>query len=197
MFYLTVDLASKFTAAMVTDEAGVVHREWDSRDLSHFAFSESLRQAVVQYDPAHVLIEDVPYSNKFTQAMTKAVTRFQGIIIRDLADHLDRVRFINPSTWQKDYPGVGSAPKGLKGAAAEKSRIEAAAAAARDRGYTPPDLVALFTEAQAPGTRILKKHTASLTKNMTDYVDAFLMSDWLRNHQSELDGISGVQPVMI
>lgn len=197
MFFLTVDLASKFTAAMVTDEAGVVHREWDSRDLSAFEFAATLSQAIQQFDPAHILIEDVPYSNKFTQAMTKAVTRFQGIIIHELADHLDRVRFINPSTWQKDYPGVGRAPKDLKGAAATKYRIEAAEAAAEKLGYLPPDLVARYTAAQEPGTRILKKHTASLTKNMTDYVDAFLMSDWLRNHQSELDEISGVQPVMI
>lgn len=197
MFYLTVDLASKFTAAMVTDDAGKVHREWDSRDLTHFEFAATLSQAVDQFDPAVILIEDVPYSNKFTQAMTKAVTRFQGIIIHELAGVLDRIRFINPSTWQKDYPGVGRAPKGLKGAAADKARIEAAQSAAEELGYLPPDLVQRYIDAQQPGTRILKKHTTALTKNMTDYVDAFLISDWARNHKDELDEISGVQPVMI
>lgn len=195
---LTVDLASKFSAAMVSDNAGEVHREWDSRGMTHFQFARTLADAFRDFNIVIALIEDLPYGIS-SQAMTKPVTRFQGAIMLALEDYLDRVYFVNPSTWQSAYEGVARLPKGMKLSKTEaaKFRINAASVHAEKRGYLPPNLVQTFIDAQPEGTRILKKHTDPLVKNMTDYVDAFLMGDWVRHHAGDVTTLSGVQPAFI
>ena len=101
-----------------------------------------------------------------------------------------------------DFPGVQTGPKGLSKSMKDKARIEAARQHAEDRGYTAPDLIAEYVQSLPPGTRVLKKHTGPLEKSMTDYVSAFLMSEWalgvLNNEGREhLLDLQGVSPSMI
>lgn len=198
MIVLTVDLASKFSACNVSDGGGVLC-EFDSAGLSAFEFAKKIRDAAVKFNVDLILIEDVPYGIS-SQAMVKPVLRLQGVVITVLHLHLHKILFVNPSTWQKAYPGVATAPKGTPKNQRDFVRSEAARLAALERGYTPPDLVARYVASLPEGTRVLKKHTNPLVKSMTDYVDAFLMNDWaqrLGSFEAVASQPSGVQPVFI
>lgn len=168
---ITVDLASKFSAACVMDARHKVHREFDSLNKSSFEFVDEILAAVVEYDPEIIIVEDVPYGIS-SQQMTKAVTRLQGAIIRDLTKmgYWERLVFLNPSTWQKEYSGVARGPK--------EDREKAAAFHADFMGYQPPNLVQQHIDSLPEGARVLKKNTNPLEKTMTDYIDAFLMARW-------------------
>lgn len=185
MRILTVDLASKFSAYMVTEPGGQVIVQGDSRDETAFSFVAVLRQAADGCDL--VIVEDVPYGIS-NQSMVKPVLRLQGALLHAFSDILDTVVFVNPSTWQRKYPGVARGDKA--------DREEAARSHAEDLGYAPPDLVQEHIDGLPEGAKVLKKHTNPLKKAMTDYVDAFLMSDWARSFPSvdDLRAQSGVQP---
>jgi hypothetical protein len=198
MIVLSVDLASKFSAACVNDEAEV-RREFDSSGMSALQFAMKLSRTADEFDVDLILIEDVPYGIS-SQAMVKPVLRLQGILLLALHRHFSKILFVNPSTWQKEYPGVARAPKGMSKAEGEKFRIEAARKAAEERGYSPPDLVAQYVASLPEGTKVLKKHTNPLEKIQTDYVDAFLMSDWaltLGSFEAVANQPSGVQRPII
>lgn len=191
--FLTVDLASKFSAAMLRDSEGQVRWQGDSFNLSPKEWVKRLGQVARTSNPEHILVEDVPYGIS-SQAMTKPVTRLQGMLMLEL----DRdFYFINPATWQKEYPGVGRAPKGMTKTEASKYRIEKAIEFALQLGYEPPNLVQQYIDSLPEGSKILKKFTNPLEKNMTDYVDARLMNDWLERHVDDYTTISGVQLSMI
>lgn len=193
-----MDLASKFSAAVLRDSTGQVLWQGDSANLSAFRWADTIARIAhgirEKAEELHVLIEDVPYGIS-SQAMTKPVLRLQGMIIYALGDM--EFYFINPSTWQKEYEGVARSPKGMSKADGAKARIEAARVAAENLGYTPPNLVQAYVESLPEGTKVLKKHTNPLSKNMTDYVDAFLMNDWLMRHEHEYKTLTGVQPPVI
>lgn len=196
MYYLTVDLASKFSAAVLRDETGQVRWQGDSSGKSPKVWVLDLARVahgiLDKGEEIKILVEDVPYGIS-SQAMTKPVTRLQGMLI--LALDVD-FYFINPSSWQKDYPGVARAPKGMSKTEGAKYRIEAARIEAQRLGYHAPDLVQQWQDTH-PDLKPLKKYTAPLEKNMTDYVDAFLMNDWLQRHQDDYTTLSGVQLAMI
>jgi hypothetical protein len=199
MRVLTVDLASKFSAVNVRDSQRGVLCEFDSSGKSAFEFAVAIAKAAEEFQPDLILIEDVPYGIS-SQAMVKPVLRLQGVLLLALHRWVSKTLFVNPSTWQKEYPGVARAPKGLSKAQAEASRIEAARVAAAERGYAPPDLVAAYVASLPDGAKVLKKHTNPLVKQMTDYVDAFLMADWainLGSFEAVASQPSGVQPVFI
>jgi hypothetical protein len=194
---ITVDLASKFSAVMVRSTWGEVICQFDSSGMTAFEFVDKILAAVLKYKPELILVEDVPYGIS-SQAQTKPVTRLQGILILALRQHLDKVYFLNPSTWQKKYPGVGTAPRTIPKKDRDAYRIEAARAHAEGLGYTPPDLVAQYVASLPEGTRVLKKNTNPLAKSMTDYVDAFLMTDWAYGlGLKEVTKQTGVQPVFL
>lgn len=195
---VTVDLASKFSAVMVRDSGGQVREQWDSNGLSAFQLATKLGNTIKRWKPEIVIIEDVPYGIS-SQAQVKPVLRLQGILIAVLHEWLDIIVFLNPSTWQGAFPGVGRAPKGMKGKAADVYRIEKAREHAERLGYTAPDLVTEYVASLPEGTRVLKKHTDPLEKIMTDYVDAFLMSEWVRSFESydAVRALQGVQAVFI
>lgn len=195
---VTVDLASKFSAVMVRDLGGEVREQWDSNGLSAFQFATKLGNTVKRWRPDLIVIEDVPYGIS-SQAMIKPVLRLQGILIAVLHEWLHVTVFLNPSTWQGKFPGVGRAPKGMKGKAADDYRIEQARAHAEAAGYTAPDLIGQYVTTLPEGTKVLKKHTDPLAKIMTDYVDAFLMSEWVRSFDSydTVRSLTGVQVVFI
>lgn len=184
---MTVDLAAKFSAVVVREEGGEVHSQFDSLDKSSFEFVTEILENIVAHDPQYVIVEDVPYGIS-GQGQVKNILRLQGILIHALRDHLDKVLFVTPSTWQNTYRGVARGKP--------DERVEAARLHALRLGYTPPDLVQEYTDSIPEGKRVLKKHTNPLAKVMTDYIDAFLMSEWAieRNHDFN---ISGVQPVFI
>lgn len=190
MFVLAVDLAAKFSAVNVQDDSGKVYLEFDSSGLSAFQLGRRILEAVEDYKVDLILIEDVPYGIS-SQAMVKPVLRLQGILITILHRYLDRVVFVNPSTWQKTYPGVARGKS--------EDRVEAARQAALALGYSPPDLVAQHIASLPEGAKVLKKHTNPLAKSMTDYIDAFLMVRWAFTFETQEEFLaqSGVQPVFI
>lgn len=197
-----VDLAAKFSAGQLRGLDGEVLDQFDSRDKSHFSFAAEIARNARREDCQLTLIEDVPYNPNYTQAMVKPVLRYQGVIMAYCHPVLERVLWISPSCWMGMFPGVQRAPKGLTKAKADQFRIEAAANHARERGYTPPDLVAEYAASLPEGKKLLKKDTAPLTKSMTDYVSAFLMGEWgleLFNDggQEAFMTVPGVQPSVI
>jgi hypothetical protein len=195
--YLTVDLASKFSAAILRDGAGRVIWQGDSGKNSASEWVSRLGHLVRRMEEAahpitHILVEDVPYGIS-NQAMVKPVLRLQGMLIHELGSSF---YFINPSTWQKEYEGVSRAPKGMTKAEGAKYRIEKAAEHAKNLGYEAPDLVQQWID-ENPDKKPLKKYTNPLDKARTDYCDAFLMNDWLQRHQDDYTTLSGVQPAFI
>ena len=195
--FLTVDLAAKFSAAVLRDRSGKVHWQGDSGNDSPSEWVRRLGKLLALcewrgHSVDHILVEDVPYGIS-SQAMVKPVLRLQGMLIHELGVPF---YFINPSTWQKDYPGVGRAPKGLTKAEGAKHRVEKARDYARELGYEAPDLISKWQE-ENPNLKPLKKYTAPLEKAQTDYVDAFLMNDWLQRHEEDFTTLSGVQIAMI
>ena len=198
---LSVDLAAKFSAVVARELGGEVALQFDSRGLAPLQFASKVAEIARREDCELVLIEDVPYGIS-SQAMTKPVLRLQGILIAFLHPVLENVFWVSPSRWMSDFPGIQTGPKGLSKSMKDKARIEAARQHAEDRGYTAPDLIAEYVQSLPPGTRVLKKHTGPLEKSMTDYVSAFLMSEWalgvLNNEGREyLLDLQGVSPSMI
>ena len=196
--YLTVDLASKFSAAVLRDERGEVRWQGDSSGLSAKQWCEKLASVAAlgaEYadSPLHILVEDVPYGIS-NQAMVKPVLRLQGMLISALEEF--EFYFVNPSTWQKEFEGVGRSPKGLTKAEGAKYRIDKAEGYAKELGYEAPDLIAKWQEAN-PSLKPLKKYTNPLEKSRTDYVDAFLMNVWLERHVHDYKTLTGVQPPLI
>jgi len=196
---LTVDLAAKFSAALVRDrDSGEVHRQFDSMNKSHFGFAAEIGRIAREDEIEMVVIEDVPYNPKYTQAMVKPVLKFQGVMIAVLHPVLEKVAFLDPSAWMRMFPGVQRAPKGLTKAESDKYRIEQARQHAANLGYEPPDLVQQYIDSLPEGKKILKKDTAPLEKAMTDYVSAFLMSEFVRSMSPEqFRSLQGVSPAYI
>lgn len=184
---LTVDLAAKFTAWMVTDETRQVHREGDSLGLTRYEVAETICKLAQEFQPEYIFIEDVPYGIK-GQFQTKPVIRLQGAIIDRLHPWFtDRTFFINPATWQRAYKGVARGEP--------KVRVEAARAHAERLGYTPPNLVKFYADSLPEGTKVFKKDTKDFEKVMTDYVDAYLIADFAWENLDIITELSGVQPV--
>lgn len=201
--FQVVDLASKFSAVILRDLGGEVLDQFDSRDQSPFEFAARIAQNARREDCLVTLIEDVPYGIS-SQYMVKPALNLQGVIMAFCHPVIEDVLWVSPSRWMADFPGVQRVPKELqlKGKAADDYRIEAAAQHARKRGYTPPDLVQQYIDSLPEGTKVLKKHTTPLSKNMTDYVSAFLMSEWAlpllrQGGRDELKFIQGVSPSLI
>lgn len=192
--FLTVDLASKMSAAVLRDEASQVRWQGNSLGMSAFDWVKRLKKVADTSNPQHILVEDVPYGVS-SQAMTKPVTRLQGALMLALEDH--EFYFVNPSTWMKDYDGVARAPKGLSKADSLKYRDQKAREHAERLGYTPPDLVQEYIDSLPEGAKVLKKNTAPYAKSMTDHIMAFLINDWLVRHKDEYTTLTGVQPPLI
>lgn len=196
IYFLTVDLASKFSAACLTNEAGQVVWQGDSMGKSASEWVDTLTSVADRISQSFellILVEDVPYGIS-SQAMTKPVLRLQGMLIHAMSGI--PFYFINPSTWQKRFDGVGRAPKGMSKTDGAKYRIAKAAEWAKEYGYEPPNLVQKWQD-ENPDLKPLKKYTAPLEKNMTDYVDAYLMNIWLQEHREDFTTLTGVQAPMI
>lgn len=190
--YLSVDLASKFSAAILREAGGKILWQGDSAGKSPREWVQELARVAHGAGDVKILVEDVPYGVK-SQAMTKPVLRLQGMLI--LALDVD-FHFINPATWMKDYEGVARAPKGMSKSEGLKYRNAKALEHARELGYEPPDLISEWQK-KNPDLKPLAKYTNDLKKSQTDYVMAFLINDWLVRHKHEYTTLSGVQLAMI
>lgn len=177
MRILAVDLASKFSAACIRDAGSEVLWEGNSSEKSSFQFIATLARKAIEFEVTLVIIEDVPYSIS-SQAQTKPIHRLQGVVMALMHKHLSCMVFLNPGTWQNTFPGVARAPKGLSKPEGARYRVEAARKHAENYGYTAPPLVADYVASLPEGTRVLVKNTAPLEKQMTDHVDAFLITQW-------------------
>lgn len=194
---LSVDLAAKLSAVVRRGPGGEVLAQFDSRNKTPLEFCAAVAREAVECDLT--MVEDVPYGIS-SQAMVKPVLRLQGALIGYLTalGAVDRTLFISPSVWMAEFPGTQHAPRGMTKSAADKYRIEQAAHHAKEAGYEPPDLVAEYAATVPEGKRILKKDTALLEKNMTDYVSAFLMSEFARMFSfSELIEKKGISPAKL
>jgi hypothetical protein len=197
IYFLSVDLASKFSAAILRDETGQVRWQADSAGKTANEWVDTLAAVadrISQNFELHILVEDVPYGVS-SQAMTKPATRLQGMLMHAMGTI--EFYFINPSTWMKDYEGVARAPKGMTKAESLKYRDAKALEHATRLGYEPPDLIQKYKDSLPEGTKVLKKNTDPLAKSMTDYVMAFLINDWLQRHVDEYKTLTGVQPPLI
>jgi len=185
--YVTVDLASKQSAWNVRTSGGMHITEGDSLGLSAVETVRRIVGLVGIYNPKILLVEDLPYGIS-SQAMTKPVTRLQGMLMYGVYESqwAREFYFINPASWQKFFPGVARGPA--------DERIESARIHAKRLGYEPPDLVAEHLATLPEGKKPLKKHTAPLAKTMTDYIDARLMQEYISMHDGNIAGLSGVQP---
>ena len=190
---LTVDLATKLSAAIMRDDQGEIHWQGDSANLSPFEWIKLLAKVTNEYQPRLILFEDVPYGIS-GQGQVKTIFRYQGVIIAFFHRWLDNILWVNPASWQKNFPGVGKAPKEYTTASTRLAyRAEAARVHALNLGYEPPDLVAAYVASLPEGTKVLKKNTVTLAKAMTDYTDAFLMNHWAYEFEGTLPTLSGVQ----
>lgn len=195
---LTVDLAAKFSAAMLRErDSGEIHHQFDSFGRTHFEFAAEVGSIARRPEVKLVVVEDVPYGIS-SQAMVKPVLKFQGVLLAVMHPVLDKAVFLAPATWMKMFDGVQRPPKGLTKSQGDAHRIMRAAQHAEAHGYTPPDLVQAYIDAQPEGKKILKKDTGPLEKAMTDYVSAFLMSEFVRSlPEEQFRALQGVQPAMI
>lgn len=179
MNYLAVDLASKFSAAVILDRKGRVLCEFDSWKYSQIEFAELCANTAVAYDVKVALVEDLPYGLSM-QAQTKPVTRLQGILIKAFHDleMLDKLYFVNPVEWQKTFDGV------YKGGAA------GARAAAERLGFSQRHPIEMYADSIPPLGKAHAKARASVRANLkkasTDYDDAYLIGIYaLLEHQKE------------
>ena len=187
---MAVDLAARYSALCVVDAGGTVVYEANSKDQTSVQLINNIIFTIEIHSPSIVLIEDVPYGIS-SQAMVKPVLRLQGMLIHALISgkYEDKALFVNPSTWQKTYPGVARGKKEEREAAARQHAL--------DLGYTPPSLVQNHIDSLPEGAKVLKKNTNPLAKIETDHIDAYLMAHWGQKYADELAGMSGVQPIFI
>lgn len=186
---LTLDLAAKYSAAVVLDLSGQVKYQFDSFQKSATELADEVADAASEFEVTHVIIEDVPYGIR-GQGQVKSVLRLQGVLIKALsdADLLDRTLFVDPSRWQRcpdpRFEGVWRGGK------------EGAEVAALRFGYTPPDLLELHANEIPDKGPERTKARAALKKLATDYNDAFLIGQWsLLLDESTL--IENTQPPLI
>lgn len=195
---LSVDLAARFSAWQVRDGREVL-AEGDSRELTAFGLGKKIRRVADEFQPDAVLIEDL--APMMTHQIDRPL-RLQGVIATYCHPWVanDTLRMVQPQAWQQFFPGVGRAPNDVPKSQKDAWREERARQYAENLGYAPPDLVAQYVATLPEGARVLVKHTKPLKKNMTDYVDAFLIGEWA-HHLGSIDAIRavprGVNPFLI
>lgn len=209
MFRHSVDLAARFSAGILRDEGGKVLEEWDSSQMSPFQVAAKIGRVARDPECELTLVEDVPMGIS-QQGMVKPPLRFQGAVMMACWKTLDSLLFIDPARWMRHFPGVKELEKWEKAevAAMGLTKAQAKAEILRRRtenmrqhadaaGYVPPDLVHRW-QAEHPELKPLKKYTDPLEKSKTDYIAAFLISEFSKAHSvEELRGLQGISPPYI
>jgi hypothetical protein len=183
-----LDLAAKFSAAVVLDDGGEVIDQFDSWGISALAFLDKIVNWMT-YSQTRVklVIEDVPYGIG-NQKMIKSVLRLQGflqgLLVTEIPrDRLEDVYYVLPSTWQRCFEGVWRGGK------------EGAEAAAKTFHYEAPDLLVEYADRLPAKGPMRTKALADLRKIKTDYNDAFLIAEWAFAADDELGEVT--QPFFI
>lgn len=198
---LAIDLAPKFSAAVLVDSGGEVVWQDDAYAGGNYLTHDDFLVAALQHagmiggQPAQLLVEAVPQIMRFDTGV-KTVLRNQGVLIF-LAGRLGvPLWFVPPALWQR---GIG----------VWRKTPAQTAAVAKELGYVAPDLLADW---QAKG--LIPEHGEErqkvremLKKVRTDYVDAWLMTRWGQNTQDPDTGLTagksmevckpGLLPLMI
>src|SRR5882724_1515815 len=161
-----VDLAAKFSALCIIDRSGSVLEQNHSWAKSEEEWVDTIVSPF--YDPLPLgvpellIVEDLPHGVSYKK-IVKQVCRLQGRICHamEAVGMQDRLVFIPPQLWQLTYPGVARG--------AEKDRLAAAAGAAEELGYIPPELL----HKDLHGT-----DRVAARKTKTDYIAAYLIARW-------------------
>ncbi len=162
MSVLAVDLAAKYSAACWVEDTGQVRWQVDSWGRGEAEFIELLTvpwYAASPDQPAVMAVEDLPHRLPFS-SLVKRVARIQGRIVdrMDRLGRLDRVLFVPPALWRKNYAGLerGTGP-------------DAVLPVSAGLGYTPPNLSDRCVKA---GDKAIARKVA------TDYCAAYLIGRW-------------------
>jgi len=190
MSFLGVDLAARFSAAVLLDESGKVVLQFDSWGRDAWDFCALLAGVAKKHDVRAVMLEDLPYGLS-RQSQIKPPLRVQGMAIAflDVTGMLDRTYFLDPSTWQRSFEGVW------------KGKAEGATTAALRYGYVAPVLLTEYADDVPPlgkeHSKARSKIRANLKKASTDYNDSFLIAEYSRQKYlaEGLDNLKGVQKV--
>lgn len=191
-----VDFATRFSAVILRDRNGEVHGQFDSRDMSPFAFVAKIARTAKECELT--VIEDVP---KGSMHQTDRTYRYQGVLMMACNQTLDNLFFLDPARWMWAFDGVkalGKAEaKGMTKPQILAKRNENMLAHAVRLGYSPPNLVQEWVDAN-PDKKLYATNRNALLKSMTDYVAAFLISEFVISMpREELVVLQGVDPAYI
>lgn len=178
-----VDLAAKYSAFVAVSQSGEVYSEGDSFHREEEDFVSDILDAAEDlhispgvsagYSPL-LVIEDVPHRVTF-RIQVKQACRLQGRIVHEARQRglFDRILFIQPATWQREF-GVFKA-----GTKATREKAE-------EFGYVCPVLSedSRFSVDGLAGKERTKMR-ASARKTQSDYVDAFLITRYIQLHLDE------------
>lgn len=182
MLIVGVDLASRFSAYVGLGSSREVYFEGDSQGLSEGDFVSRLLGYASLYssepytEEIWIVVEDLPHCIPY-RVQVKEVSRLQGRLVHEAKYYglFDRILFIPPATWQRSYEGVFR-----QGASGARD-------AAANLGYEPPDLLdgnERFPFQELKGKERTKIRNAA-KKVMTDYVDAFLIANYIHDRIEE------------
>jgi hypothetical protein len=180
---LAVDLAAKFSAGLIRGRDGQVHCEFDTLGRGPRESAMLIAETASLFGVTLILIEDVPYGIS-KQFMVKPVLRLQGRVIQAIEDAgLPAPYFVAPATWQRAMNVWRVSP-------------EQTAAVAAEHGYTPPNLLETHAHEIPEKGPERSKIRALLKKSATDYVDAYLLSEWAGAMAEDFD-LSQIQGVQV
>jgi len=195
-----VDLAARFSAVVSRGAGGEVVSQYDSSGLSPILFAQQTANYAVE---GLLVVEDVPYGVS-GQAQVKTVLRLQGMLIQAIASEfdenaLDRVLFVNPSVWMKHCGGFRLPRSKESKAERERIRLLEMRDVAKSLGYFPPSLAADYVvDCRERNVKPKASITNALLKSETDYVAAWLISEWAYQlGEDVIRGTAGVQPVLV
>lgn len=160
MGIIAVDLAAKYSAAVLLTGQGRVEAQFDSVEVDEDDFLINVVSAYTFSFADQLIVEDLPHGVGY-RGLVKRVCQIQGRLADKMArrGQLGQLLFVAPETWRRHYP-----PLRKRGAGQD-----AVLPIAAELGYTPPDLSHLH------GPR---GGTALADKVRTDYADAYLIGRW-------------------
>lgn len=169
MTVLAVDLAAKFSAACLMDDAYQVITQFDSWGMTESQFVYQLYETF-QYEKPYaeiMILEDLPHGLRYS-TLIKTVCRLQGRIFHHFereANSGDDILFLSPAEWRRTFDGMkrGTGP-------------DVVVPVAAGLGYTPPDL---SERAKVKGGKAIARKVA------TDYCSAYLIARWAVNTKAQ------------
>lgn len=167
MTVLAVDLAAKFSAICLMNDAFEVIEQYDSWGCTETQFLYRVmdtwqEQQALGVTPEVMVIEDLPHGLSYSK-LIKTVCRLQGRFVQAMHGAFlgsDNVLFLAPREWRSHYLGLerGTGPQAVVPVAAEF-------------GYHPP-LEDLLLRAKGNGGK------TKANKVATDYCSAYLIARW-------------------